>query len=1117
MTENSNIFISFCSTHQKECELICFDCNVLFCSRCLNAHKNHNSEHIHNITEELLNIFNDENNFNQNTSCLLKTKLNSSWLTLKKLSSRYHSLEVKRKDVVDLFDGLIKSLVLQQHKVAKPIVDDQDKIKKQIGDLFSEIKSLITIINFNNNKDNKYNNNNKNSNNNNNNNRENMTFQFMEQASNEHIEMLLHSINEYESLYSFVNNNKELFSISNNEEKDDDHGDDDMRWDHQNQYQQQQSNTSINNDSFYHILLDLIYKFNKKYNVIQLKEQQVQFLESLRTTNSYNTQQDGSMTLIDLTDSTNVSMETINTSWSGGFHLTYNSIVKVDSHVYIFGNYNGDRQNKYCRLSMKSKTIDHQSDIKNIEFGRTMSVCYDGQDYIYLVNGYNDDSFTSLKRIDRFHVKTQCFERYHQLECEDSIHIHSFFFNGLLYSLPIKERKIYIFDPIKKKAEVIIDDHLKSYTMAATNDEKGNIFILSIDNKLVRYNIPSKKFYPLCSIKQIENEQSMVYHQVSNSESYIYLFGGKDHGNYRYSIANNHWELFFEDDKFVRSFCGSNTKVILLSNSIFQQQMSNPNYNIGHQQQQQQQQLVHPQQQQLHQQQIQQQQIQQQQLQQQLQQQQQHQQQQQQHQLQQQQQQLQQQQQQQLQLQQQQQQQLQQQQQHLQNRNITSTPNTTTTTATNIPTAATTTTTISTPTSSASSSTSIQQQPLSIIPPKEETHKLPTVQQKHILEQYDEIIEQIGFLRVNVDQIFSTIIEEAKQSVNNQSMPIINPSISREAKQQVLVQALTTIKQSLKKIEVQQQQLAPYSFFPHTSSFQPIEQLWAQHTGIYDQLNIKVQNQIKLEYFWRHETAKKSTFALNLLESKLNEKYPTLLRSSHVDSNTMKKRKQIIDEKLPLSSTSTSTTNTVTSISTSTTSSPILRSKSASLSPILKSTTSLDTYSNIDSIIQSAKQETALEIHKIQSHPYKDVSKGLFVIFSDVFKCLISFAMSEESSECYRIDRIAFFGIKEKFDSFWDTSKFNIFRKISENSYEAISYYTSNTGGTSILKNILNWIWSFRGLFVEECKGCQNILQLDSSMFMYLPPSYRTFDGTFTPYHPICYHTHSHQQQQQQK
>ncbi|KAN0008614.1 hypothetical protein ACTFIU_009339 [Dictyostelium citrinum] len=379
--------------------------------------------------------------------------------------------------------------------------------------------------------------------------------------------------------------------------------------------------------------------------------------------------------------------------------------------------------------------------------------------------------------------------------------------------------------------------------------------------------------------------------------------------------------------------------------------------------------------------------------------------------------------------------------------------------------------------------------------PVNSVHTLPSLQQQQLLEQYDELLKQVSLIRSNVSDFFNSFIEDAKQQ-----QTIVN----KEEMKQKLKKSMDLVLGSISSIDKVSKRISSYSFQIASSNFSTQEASWAYSTGIYDNRNIKVQLEIRNENYWRSQTSYKSSLASNNLENKLKDLFPIIFQEDEESSSLSKKRKQITS----LTSNSPSTTITTTTTTTTTTPSPLFKLPSTPPALLLSGTISpfYDYFAQIERVIHSIRQESALEIFEIQKQS-SGAPKGLFVECPDVFKCLICFGIPNDRKDCFTIDRISFFGVKENFDSLWASSKYNIFKKISENSFEAISYYSANPNGGSILKCILSWIWSFRGLFLEECKGCQDIIHLDSPQYMYLPPSFRTFDN-YTPYHPSCYHNH---------
>ncbi|EFA82450.1 hypothetical protein PPL_04875 [Heterostelium album PN500] len=122
---------------------------------------------------------------------------------------------------------------------------------------------------------------------------------------------------------------------------------------------------------------------------------------------------------------------------------------------------------------MKSKSIEHIGDIEGINGDNCISVCYDGQDHIYLVNGHQTN------RIDRFNIKTMKFESYHQLPDGYMYQISSMIFKGSLYSIPWSQNKIFQFDLTNR---TITDHQIDIISTSGCHDNNGNFFIFNSTN-----------------------------------------------------------------------------------------------------------------------------------------------------------------------------------------------------------------------------------------------------------------------------------------------------------------------------------------------------------------------------------------------------------------------------------------------------------------------------------------------------------------------------------------------------------------------------------------------------------------------------------------------------------
>ncbi|EFA78908.1 hypothetical protein PPL_08376 [Heterostelium album PN500] len=221
-----------------------------------------------------------------------------------------------------------------------------------------------------------------------------------------------------------------------------------------------------------------------------------------------------------LINTSNNSIEQLNVDYS--FSNTASSMVSIGEYIYIFG---GEKnQNKWMKFSIRSKSVEYIGDIDGVDGGYAISVCYNGEDHIYLVNGH------SSNRIDRFNIKTMKFERYHQLPDQFSLQTSTMIFKGSLYSLSYKElNSMFKFDLTDK---TITEYHINITPFSACHDSNGNFFIHDrVNNRFIKYNVETKQTINLNPIPALDRFAYLMYHQESSMSSFIYSFGGNYYVN----------------------------------------------------------------------------------------------------------------------------------------------------------------------------------------------------------------------------------------------------------------------------------------------------------------------------------------------------------------------------------------------------------------------------------------------------------------------------------------------------------------------------------------------------------------------------------------------------------
>ncbi|EFA82063.1 hypothetical protein PPL_04968 [Heterostelium album PN500] len=595
-----------CLDHHRSLEFFCYQCNSSMCSKCFTIHyKNHPDhskwEHIDdtdlslstlklddnkdtttttnnhiNSDSTINNNNNDINNFYSQINNIIK----SLWESLRSSTFRYQELSTTENDIKQHYEELHRHLVIEEKKLNKDIINDKHTITNQIDNNINHLKYLINIIII----FNKLNNIPDTS----------KTFEIFNTLKNKNVSnssdnesiitdtttlysttTIMESITTSSSLQSFINhNNQTLFNEHNYkynnyfniDELLKQHSSDsssillDIIHKYNNQFNESTTNTDNNNLRLSSYKLSIKQPdFNQLNSIIEqsIKFDNIESTESINTTTTTNNNdnkqsyifiahQSNGATLINT--SNNNSIEELKFYYQ--FDSTYSSIVSIGEYIYIFGGF--FNQNKWIIISMKSKSMVYKGDIEGIEGDFDISVCYDGQDHIYLVNG-----FYYKKRIDRFNIKTMKFESYHQLPDEYYRQVSSMIFKGSLYSVSFDQNKLFQFDLTNK---TITDHKIDILPFTACHDNNGNFFILDMTNKrFIKYNVETKQIINL-NVIPFTNHQFpyVMYHQESPTSSYIYSFGSSNDCNFKYSIESNQWEPFLRDINYQnRGRCAS--------------------------------------------------------------------------------------------------------------------------------------------------------------------------------------------------------------------------------------------------------------------------------------------------------------------------------------------------------------------------------------------------------------------------------------------------------------------------------------------------------------------------------------------------------------------------------
>ncbi|EFA80612.1 hypothetical protein PPL_06551 [Heterostelium album PN500] len=485
--------------------------------------------------------------------------IKSIWSVLKDSSLHIQSLTSKESEISQHISELHEYLRVIEHKLKKSINDDIDTHNQQVNQLLNELKYLVDINNSNNiiinNKE--YNVNNNNNSSSSNNEFEEIKPDITDDYS---LSTIIKSINENSTLISFIENNRVVFD----------------------QQKQQQDHISIivnqyynnNSDSW---LLDSIYKYSKQFNpqrqlqIVQpfniytikfdiqpfrsMIHKSISVTKPNQTKNTIFSLHRNGATLIHFVDDDYFHTEEVEFPEGHILDLrnTTMSTALVGEDIYIFSGFNAG-SSKLIKYNIKAKSFSVVEDVKNLTRYYGVSLCYDGDDHIYLVGGNRDsrpdptiESFNVHTK--RLKIKEPSFKNYSNKVI--SVYHRR---DGWIYTVPSDVPLVIAFNPISMESVEYRFNDLECAYSGCTDDD-GNIYVLNHRKYFIRFNMDTKQFQRLESIEFYINYLSMVYRKVSPSKNFIYLLTGSRE-NLRYSVEQNKWEPFFENDEIDRKRFG---------------------------------------------------------------------------------------------------------------------------------------------------------------------------------------------------------------------------------------------------------------------------------------------------------------------------------------------------------------------------------------------------------------------------------------------------------------------------------------------------------------------------------------------------------------------------------
>ncbi|EFA77859.1 hypothetical protein PPL_09358 [Heterostelium album PN500] len=541
-----------CSNHNKFFELICNDCNVLMCSACAPQHKLHSFEHIDAIKSEINNHNNINNNSNIPSFLDIQSKIKITFDSLKSAVKEYEQLQQTEDEISSRFKELHEFLVVEEHKLKKPIIDNKQQLQQYVESQITVMKSL-NLMNH-------------------------QLNQFIADSDTDNIQpnlpttattatslsssslspdttesyqtsTIIKSISQCSDHKEFIqNNNNTLFDLTyhlqnfSDKTKKDDYSLLNLIVEHNNKLKSNNHNNVKPNQL-------------QKYQLIPNDQQLHLIKNQLQSTFKLafqlpqscilSTDVNGKISVIDITDQNNIHFIQKDISTNGS-KITYFSCVVVGNHFYKFGSGVSTKNvRKYFRYSIDNQTYD-EIEMKGIEELNLVSVCYDGKDHIYFLDVHSK----TIVNIYRFNINNSTFEKYSTAYISSSTFHHlAFHYNNCIYSYIPADKKIIKFD-INIRATVELPVELPIFQQKATcTDGKGNLFVLT-NTGFHQINIETNEFKQLdnSTANMNINTHNLIYHQGNDQKRYIYSLQGKSQ-NYRYSFEHNLWESILYDDQ----------------------------------------------------------------------------------------------------------------------------------------------------------------------------------------------------------------------------------------------------------------------------------------------------------------------------------------------------------------------------------------------------------------------------------------------------------------------------------------------------------------------------------------------------------------------------------------
>ncbi|EFA76065.1 hypothetical protein PPL_10644 [Heterostelium album PN500] len=588
-----------CPVHHRCLEFLCRSCNVMLCANCsISAcHRGHVIEDFDTVVQTL------------HSNGQLQQRLDELWLKTKENDLMIERFKKTEDEVTEYYSQLHEFLMVEEHKIKKPLRNEREKAEQNIQSILQEMKEInnviATVSNYTNNK-NRVGNDNEN-----------------EQQQNHH-----HHHHQQQQLSpSTICTKRKYNEICQEKEKEKENSNKILMCEQEGEEREEEEEEAVIDE---HLNLDIciekvmksirdmgsvselieknsaMFQVNQCEKPIELLHLVQKYMTLMKCNGDPNPPPSCVLRLLDIEkaqaflgriyelldgepthDRANY---LFTTGADGSFifdissskwtkisddpehehrRLPLYSVVSDGRCIYVFGGHNCSAT--YSRLCIESTSWDKSGAITTGEGGYGISACYDGARYIYLTGGcYNK---INLKRIDRFDTQTLTFSRVGNM-AQPRVGSYSFYHAGCIYIVGgVRERMdwptVLVFDTVQGKLSTLIEDiGIVQLIISACFDGNDLIYILDKQKNFFTISISTKTKTVLSSPNITgctTGTLSTIYLNTCNinSETYsllygeVYLIGGKQYGNHIYCVGSNTWHFVNDHDQQNRVSNGS--------------------------------------------------------------------------------------------------------------------------------------------------------------------------------------------------------------------------------------------------------------------------------------------------------------------------------------------------------------------------------------------------------------------------------------------------------------------------------------------------------------------------------------------------------------------------------